>query len=231
MVTVVWTLLMLMLMSGDVRVVDGFSSPSRPSFWVRTTPPRPSSSAVWMAKKKKKNKNLNKKRKKEQQQQQPAEEPVEDDTKEEVVSEAVDILEAMAATLGQPASTHPPEVLIKADENDVSIPYDAAAFLAYDGVVEENVDYATFRAEYEANAVAEVIAKRQQQQSTTKAPAATSPAPAASPIPPPVDTAAVGTPTTTTTTPPPQIASSADEAAIADVGDRAYLILQDLGVF
>jgi len=193
-----------------------------------------------MAKKKKKNKNLNKKLKKEQPKQ-PEEDPVEDNTKDEVVSEAVDILEAMAATLGQPATTHPPEVRIEeteADENDVRIPYDAAARLAYDGVVEENVDYATFRVKFEANAVAEVIAKRQPQQSTTKAaaPAATPPAAAAAvaiapPAPPPVDTAA-GTPTTTTTTKnPPQIASSADEAAIADVGDRAYLILQDLGVF
>ena len=194
-----------------------------------------------MAKKKKKNKNLNKKLKKEQPKQ-PEEDPVEDNTKDEVVSEAVDILEAMAATLGQPATTHPPEVRIEeteADENDVRIPYDAAARLAYDGVVEENVDYATFRVKFEANAVAEVIAKRQPQQSTTTkaaAPAATPPAAAAAvaiapPAPPPVDTAA-GTPTTTTTTKnPPQIASSADEAAIADVGDRAYLILQDLGVF
>ena len=171
-----------------------------------------------------------------------------------MVSEAVELLEAMAATLGQPASTHPPEVrveeaveqnpkkymsrnwshpptvrLVKADENDVSIPYDAAAFLAYDGFV-ETVDYAIFRVQYEANAVAEVIAKRKQRETAAAATAAKTPAAAAPPAPPQV-AATAGTPKTTTTTQPPQIASSADEAAITDVGDRAYLILQDLGVF
>ena len=172
-----------------------------------------------------------------------------------MVSEAVELLEAMAATLGQPASTHPPEVrveeaveqnpkkymsrnwshpptvrLVKADENDVSIPYDAAAFLAYDGFV-ETVDYAIFRVQqYEANAVAEVIAKRKQRETAAAATAAKTPAAAAPPAPPQV-AATAGTPKTTTTTQPPQIASSADQAAITDVGDRAYLILQDLGVF
>lgn len=64
------------------------------------------------------------------------------------------------ATTATPAATAPAPATSATASPDLSIPYDAAAKLAYEKAGGPG-DYAAFKAKYEADAVAEVIAKRQ----------------------------------------------------------------------
>lgn len=58
-----------------------------------------------------------------------------------------------------PAESSSPPAAIPDEKQDLSIPYDAAAQLAYKKAGSQG-DYAAFKAKYEADAVADVIAKR-----------------------------------------------------------------------
>ena len=86
---------------------------------------------------------------------------------------------AAVTTPAPPASAEPV---------DISVPYDAAAKLAYEAS-DKSMEYATFKEKFEADAVAAVVAK-QQPKKTAAAPAAAKVAPVAVDISIPYDAAA-----------------------------------------
>lgn len=72
--------------------------------------------------------------------------------------------EAVASVTAKKAAKASPPAAASSDVVDLSIPYDAAAKLAYAALSTPNTDYLAFKAQYETEAVASVTTKRWQRQ-------------------------------------------------------------------
>jgi hypothetical protein len=81
-----------------------------------------------------------------------------EDFKQKYLADAVADVIAKQPKKSAPAAAAP-AAPVKVTSIDVSIPYDAAAALAY-AKSDKKMDYAAFKAKYEADAVADVISKR-----------------------------------------------------------------------